>query len=232
MDAGSILRLVIVVASSTLGINTFAQQSVEESLALSIHPDGVGAFMGPRVFIVNPGFETLQKSSDERFEETFEIPENFLIYLAHIVGDERDSEITIEEYLAGLEESGRRVVLSADTPHIEGKAWLTLENASSVNPSQGIVFDGPDRGSLSVDLKVKGGNKYSILFFIDSLGPGIFKVEVGSDEHQHNDTMGKFRSIAVQLNALTDGWTRIDFERTFGVGFMLYEVDVITTELQ
>ena len=64
------------------------------------------------------------------------------------------------------------------------------------------------------------------------LGPGIFEIVVGTDQQQVNDPTGKQKNIFVSIRALTTGWIRIELNRTFGVGFILRSIDVITTEMQ
>ena len=108
--------------------------------------------------------------------------------------------------------------------------WLTLNNASNVNPKQGIIFDAANRGSLSLNLHVESGKRYDIQFFLEPLGPGIFEVFVDTDQHQYQDPAGKMQNIMVSLKAMSSGWTRVDLSRTFGVGFILYSVDIIAAE--
>ena len=223
--------LILTVAVSTsAALSVFAQQPPEESLALSVNHGRVAESVSGRVFLVNPQFLTLNQSWDERFGEQFEVPDNFKMYLARMAGYERDPEVTLDEYLAELEATGRRLVLSAETLHIKEQAWLTLNNASNVNPKQGIIFDAANRGSLSLNLHVESGKRYDIQFFLEPLGPGIFEVFVGSDQQQYQDPAGKMKNILVSLKAMSSGWTRVELNRTFGVGFILRSVDIIATD--
>ena len=233
MEARRIIAvLLFATANTTINTSTLAQQSPEESLDLTIHHGRVVAVQSGRTFTVNPEFETLDQPWDERFGGAFEIPEHFAFDMAYMAGYQRDSEETVEEFLTELEETGRRLVLSAETPHIDEKAWLLLENASSVNPKQGIIFDAPNRGRLALNLFVEGNNKYNIQFILESLGPGIFEIVIGTDQQQYKDATGKRKNIFVSIRALTSGWIRIELNRTFGVGFILRSVDVIATEMQ
>lgn len=223
--------LLVAVANLTIYTSALAQQPPEESLALTVDRGRVVAGHPPPTFTVNPEFETLDQPWDERFGEPFKIPEYFANYMAFMAGIQPDSEETVEEFLTGLEETGRRLVLSAETQHIDEKAWLLLENASSVNPKQGIIFDAGNRGRLALNLFVEGNNLYDIQFFLEPLGPGIFEIVIGTDQQQYNDLTGKQKNLSVQIQALTTGWIRIELNRTFGVGFILYSVDVIATEM-
>jgi hypothetical protein len=147
-------------------------------------------------------------------------------------GWQRDLEVTPEQYLDDLLESGRRYVLSAETLKIKDKAWLILNNASNVNPEQGIIFDASARGSLTINLFVEGNHNYYVQFFLQPLGAGLFELNIGSDQQQFQDPTGKLKNIFVPLRVLSSGWTQIELKRTFGVGFILHSIDLILTEVE
>ena len=231
MEPGRIIAVLLVaVVCNAFSTPTLAQQTPEESLALHIQP-GVAQSGSIRTFTVNPEFETPKLPWDARFGEPFKIPETFSKYMAGIGGWQRDSEVTPEEYLDDLLESGRRYVLSAETLNIKDKAWLVLTNASNVNPEQGIIFDASARGSLMLNLFVESNHEYYVQFFLQPLGPGLFELNVGSDQQQIQDPAGKLKNIFVPLRVLSSGWAQIELNRTFGVGFILHSIDVISAEM-
>ena len=115
MEAHRIMAVLLVaVANLTIYTSALAQQPPEESLALTVDRGRVVAGHPPPTFTVNPEFETLDQPWDERFGEPFKIPEYFANYMAFMAGIQPDSEETVEEFLTGLEETGRRLVLSAE----------------------------------------------------------------------------------------------------------------------
>lgn len=231
MEPGRIIAVLLVaVVCLAFSTPTHTQQTTEESLALHIQP-GAAQSGSIRTFTVNPEFETPNLPRDARFGEPSKIPESFLMLMAGTGGWQRDLEVTPEQYLDDLLESGQRYVLSAETLNIKDKAWLILNNASNVNPEQGIIFDASARGSLTINLFVEGNHKYYVQFFLQPLGPGLFELNVGSDQQQFQDPTGKLTNIFVPLRVLSSGWTQIELKRTFGVGFILHSIDLIFTEV-
>jgi hypothetical protein len=210
-----------------------AQRQPDEGLSLHINRGAARHGSCCRVFTVNPQYATLDQLWDERFSQPSEFHEYVSQYRAFMTswpGLVGESEVSLEDHLKELDESGRRFVLSAETLHIKDRAWLALENASSVNPQQGIIFDAASRGGLTLDINVESGYLYGIQFFLEPLGPGIFQILSNSDQHQYQDPNGEMKSIFVSLQAMSSGWTRLELNRTFGVGFILHAVDVVATE--
>jgi hypothetical protein len=182
---------------------------------------GVGSFQ------VNPMYTKRAQLWDDRFVEKFELSEGLRRHLASVAGYRANPEVTFDEYLEELENNQRLFQLSADSLHIADRAWLTLINASAVNPNQGIIFDAANRGEFLIDLRVEGGQLYDLYAFITPLGPGIFEIYAGSRQQQFNDPRGKMNLMRFGLNALSDGWTQVEIKRTFGRGFILHSLHVV-----
>lgn len=225
--------LTLVLFSAIFTSHIEAQSPPEEGLALHIKHGGPSNGATGRTFSVNPQFTTLDQPWDERFSQPFQLPEYISLnrrHMALMAGYGQYDDIPTEEDLNELDESGRRFVLSAETLYIKDRAWLTLENASNVNPQQGIIFDASSRGSLTLDINMESGYRYYIQFFIEPLGPGIFQIFSGSDQQQYQDPNGDMKSILVSLKPMSSGWARLELNRTFGTGFILHAVDVISNE--
>ena len=210
-----------------------AQQRQQEVLSLQIDNRMTRAGGCCRVFLVNPEFTNSDQPWDERFSESHEQPEYISQHRALLLGPPgppTESEATLEEKFNELDEAGRHFVLSAATLQVEGQAWLMLRNASAVNPQQGIIFDSTSRGSITLNINVKAGHRYDIMFYLEALGPGIFEIVNGSDQEQYQDPNNEIKNIIVSLNAASSGWAQLELNRTFGVGFILHAVEYVTTE--
>ena len=210
-----------------------AQRKPDEDLSLNINRGAARHGSCCKVFSVNPQYTTLAQPWDERFSQPSEFHEYVSqnrAFMTSWPGLGGEPEESLDDHLKELDVSGRRFVLSAETLHIKDRAWLTLENASSVNPKQGIIFDAASRGRLTLDINVESGHRYGIQFFLEPLGPGIFEILSNSDQQQYKDANGEMKSILVYLRAMSSGWTRLELNRTFGVGFILHAVDVVAKE--
>lgn len=224
-------RIAIILSSIAFLISysdsAYCQNYEEPNLDYRIQrpPSAQGGGIGS--FQVNPKFTIRSHLWDDRFGAKYELSDQLRQHMATVAGYRANPEVTFDEYLEELESAKRLFQLSAESLFIAGEAWLTVINASTVNPNQGIIFDAANLGEILIDLRVEGGQIYDLYAFIAPLGPGIFELNAGSRQQQFKDPNGRLTQMIFALNALSDGWTQVEIKRTFGRGFILHSLYVV-----